>query len=97
MGNNNNNSPRIVVVYGEPDCAQCTLTTRQLDKQGTRYTYVDVVEYPEVGERLRAEGHRSLPVVEVRFPAEFTVDSWEGVRPDRIKALADGANPAPSK
>lgn len=92
---NTNHSSRIVVVYGQPGCAHCKVVTRQLDKQKTSYKYVDVMEYPEVGQRLRAEGHRSLPVVEVRYPEVCTIESWDGVRPDRIKALAADNDPAP--
>lgn len=87
----------IIMVYGQPGCMQCTMTTKVLNQKRVPYTYVDVVEFPEVGERLYAEGCRGLPVVEVRDPAGNPRDRWTGFRAERLRALAVEKDPSPSK
>ena len=91
------NNPPIIAVYGKPGCTQCKITTLALDKKQVPYTYVDVVEFPEVGERLYAEGYRGLPVIEVWDPAGSLRDSWTGFRADNLRALAVEKDTSPSK
>lgn len=85
-----NQTTHTTVVYGQPGCMQCKTTTRLLDKLGAPYTYVDVLEDTAAGDRLRAEGALSLPVVEVLEPAGNVVASWTGFREQRLRAVAHG-------
>ena len=35
----------MITVYSKPSCVQCVATTRELDRKGIKYDYVDPVSY----------------------------------------------------
>ena len=74
----------MTIVYTKPQCVQCDMTKRLMDKIGVEYTTVDIVENPEEMQKLIDMGYRAAPVV-------MTADgeSFAGFQPDRINALAE--------
>jgi glutaredoxin-like protein NrdH len=72
----------MTTVYTKPQCIQCDMTKRLMDKIGVEYTTVDIVENPEELDKLIALGYRAAPVVITDS------DSWAGFQPDKITALA---------
>jgi glutaredoxin-like protein NrdH len=73
----------MTTVYTKPNCVQCDMTKRMMDKLGVDYDTVDIVENPEELDKLIALGYRAAPVV-------ITDDgeSFAGFQPDKITALA---------
>ena len=72
-----------VTVYTQPECIQCTMTFRALDKANIGYSVVDVSCDDEAREYVKALGYLSTPVV----VAGET--HWSGFRRERIQQLAD--------
>lgn len=70
-----------VTVYSKPECVQCDMTKRLMDKEGIEYESVDVLEDVEAMERIRSLGFSSVPVVICGD------QSWAGFRAERIKGL----------
>ena len=73
----------MTVVYTKPQCIQCDMTKRLMDKIGVEYTTVDIVENPEELNKLIEMGYRSAPVV-----VADNGESWAGFQPDKITGLA---------
>ncbi|BBU23674.1 redoxin NrdH [Mycobacterium xenopi] len=74
-----------ITVYTKPACVQCNATHKALDKQGIAYETVDITLDPEARDYVMALGYLQAPVVVAGD------EHWSGFRPDRIKALANGA------
>ena len=72
----------MIVVYSKPACVQCTATTREMDRKGITYKYVDLTEDAEAMETVRDLGYMQAPVVVAGD------DHWAGFRPDKIGQLA---------
>ena len=72
----------MTTVYTKPQCVQCDMTKRLMDKIGVEYTTVDIVENPEELDKLIELGYRAAPVVVTDS------DSWAGFQSDKITALA---------
>jgi glutaredoxin-like protein NrdH len=73
----------MVTVYTKPQCIQCDMTKRLMDKIGVEYNTVDIVENPEELDKLIALGYRAAPVV-----ITDSGESFAGFQPDKITALA---------
>lgn len=73
----------MTTVYTKPQCVQCDMTKRMMDKIGVEYTTVDIVENPEELNKLIEMGYRAAPVV-----VADNGESWAGFQPDKIEALA---------
>jgi len=65
-------SPRIharnsaaVVLYGKPDCVQCTAIERKFKKEGVEFTKVDVSQDSGALEFIKGLGFSAAPVVYV--------------------------------
>ena len=54
-----------LVVYGTSWCGDCYRTRRFLDRNRVPYRWIDLDEYPEHLDRVRAinRGHRSVPTL----------------------------------
>lgn len=72
-----------VTVYTQPNCIQCVMTKKQLDKLGIAHDTVDVSADPEAHAYVRGLGYTAAPVVVVNDGEEH----WAGFRPDRLKGL----------
>ena len=73
----------MTTVYTKPNCVQCDMTKRLMDKIGVEYSTVDIVENPEEMQKLIDMGYRAAPVVMTEEG-----ESWAGFQPDKITALA---------
>ena len=73
----------MTTVYTKPQCVQCDMTKRLMDKIGVEYQTVDIIDNPAELDKLIEMGYRAAPVV-------VTDDgkSWAGFQPDKINELA---------
>lgn len=72
----------MTTVYTKPQCVQCDMTKRMLDKLGVEYHTIDIIENPAALDMLTRMGYRAAPVV-------ITDEgSWAGFQPDKIAELA---------
>ena len=74
-----------VTVYTQPNCVQCTMTKKQLDKLGIEHKTVDVSSDPEAHAYVTGLGYTAAPVVVVNDGE----DHWAGFRPHRLKGLVE--------
>ena len=72
----------MITVYSKPACVQCTATTRELDRKGIPYKYVDLTEDESAMDTVKDLGYMQAPVV---IAGE---EHWSGFRPDKIGMLA---------
>ena len=52
-----------VVLYGKPNCVQCTATERKLRKHNIHFTKVDVSTDPAALDFIKGLGYSAAPVV----------------------------------
>lgn len=71
----------MVVVYTKPDCVQCTMTKKYLDKNEVEYTTVDITEDSAAYDLVVSKGFMAAPVV------NSGENWWSGFRPDNLKTL----------
>ncbi len=71
-----------IVIYTTPNCVQCMMTARTMDKHGIIYDKVDLTQHPDLIERFREMGHLSAPIVVTDRK------TWSGFRLEKIKSLA---------
>ena len=74
---------KMTTVYTKPQCVQCDMTKRLMDKIGVEYHTVDIIDNPAELDKLIEMGYRAAPVV-----VTDDVDSWAGFQPDKINELA---------
>jgi glutaredoxin-like protein NrdH len=70
-----------VTVYTLPDCIQCEMTKKYLDRHKVEYLTVDMSEDKEASEKIAELGYKQAPVV------VYNNFHWSGFRPDKVKAL----------
>ena len=72
-----------ITVWSRPNCVQCEMTKKQLDKLGIKYEEMNLEDHPLCLETFKAQGFMSAPIV--------TTDTktWSGFRLDKIKSLAN--------
>jgi glutaredoxin-like protein NrdH len=70
-----------VTVYTLPDCIQCEMTKKYLDKHKVEYSTVDMSQDKEASEKIAELGYKQAPVV------VYNNFHWSGFRPDKVKAL----------
>jgi len=73
-----------VTIYTTPNCQQCNMTKRWLDKNNVPYSTVDLSESPDDLAAVRALGYASAPVVIVSNGDPETDLHWFGFRPDNL-------------
>ncbi len=71
-----------VTVYTKPDCVQCKMTYRALDKHDLSYEIVDISEDAAAFDYVVSLGYQQVPVV------VSGNDHWAGFRPERIAEVA---------
>mgnify|MGYP001293846043 CR=1 FL=1 len=71
----------MIIVYSKPACVQCTATTRELDRKGIAYKYIDLTKDDEAMSTVRDMGYMQAPVVVAGS------EHWSGFRPDKIGSL----------
>ena len=71
----------MIIVYSKPACVQCTATTRELDRKGIAYKYIDLTKDDEAMSTVRDMGYMQAPVVVAGS------EHWAGFPPDKIGSL----------
>ena len=71
----------MITLFSKPNCPQCSMTARTLDRQGVAYQVIDVSQDAQAAAQLQAWGYRQVPVVQAGE------EHWSGFRPDRLAAL----------
>lgn len=71
----------MTVVYTKPSCVQCDQTKRLMDKNGIKYTTIDITQDSEAYDKIVGMGFMSAPVVITDN------DSWSGFQPDKINSI----------
>ena len=72
----------MTTVYTNPNCVQCDMTKKLLDRNGTAYEVVDLSEDREAFEMVKSLGFTSAPVVIT------DTDKWAGFKPALLNAIA---------
>ena len=70
-----------ITVWSTPNCVQCMMTKREMDKRGIVYEAMDITEHPDKLEEFKAQGLLQAPIVTT------DVKVWSGFRLDKIKSL----------
>lgn len=72
-----------VIVYTNPNCVQCEMTKKYLDKEGIEYT-VESLQAEENYDKLVAfveQGFKAAPIVVT------DTETWSGYKPDKLGAI----------
>lgn len=72
----------MTTVYTKPACVQCEQTKKMLDRNGIKYTTIDITEDQAAYEKIVAMGFKAAPVVITDS------DAWAGFQPAKINAIA---------
>jgi glutaredoxin-like protein NrdH len=72
----------MTTVYTKPNCVQCNMTKRHMDKIGVKYRTVDITEDKEALNKLIELGYKSAPVVMTEGG-----QTWSGFQPAKIDEL----------
>lgn len=72
----------MTTVYTKPNCVQCDMTKRYMDKNGIDYDTVDITENQDALDMILGMGFSSAPVV---ISGDI---SFAGFQPDKINLLA---------
>lgn len=74
-----------LTIYSTPNCIQCTMTYKRLDRAGIDYDVVDLSDEANASELQWVTedlGYTQAPVVVINDQ-----DHWSGFRPDQIKRI----------
>lgn len=72
----------MTTVYTKPNCVQCDMTKRYMDKNGIHYETIDITENEEALQMILDMGFQSAPVV------ISEAGNWAGFQPDKINLLS---------
>lgn len=74
-----------VTVYTKPNCIQCNMTHRFLEKHEIPFETVDITTDRDAYNHVVSDlGYMAAPVVKVSDE-----EHWSGFQPERLKALAE--------
>lgn len=73
----------MVTVFSSPSCFPCRFTKKRLNDLGVEFVERDVTTDPEASNIVKELGYKGVPVVLLD-----NGDHWQGLDPDRLKALA---------
>lgn len=82
-----------ITVYTAPQCPQCTMTKKLLDKRGADYTCVDLSTDSDALALVRELGYSAAPVVvagDVHF-SSFRPDALDRLVADQLASTAAAA------
>lgn len=71
----------MTTVYTLPNCVQCDMTKKLMEREGIAYETVDLSTNDEAMEHVRSLGYQSAPVV------ISGNQHWSGFKVERIKGL----------
>lgn len=63
----------MIKVYGTGTCPKCQMAKQYLTKKGVPFESLNILDYPDVADKLESKGVMSLPVVMLgdKFTAGF--------------------------
>lgn len=71
----------LITVWTKPNCIQCTMTKKEMDKRGIRYEELNLERHPDAVAAFMEDGLLSAPIVVT------DIKRWSGFRLDKIKSL----------
>lgn len=74
-----------VTLYTKPDCIQCTMTKKGLDRAGVTYDTIDLTTNPQALEHVKQLGYMAAPVVQSNTDRDV---HWAGFNPDQIAKVS---------
>lgn len=83
-------SKPVITVYTSPDCGQCGMTKKYLDRANITYDTVDFSTNPGALAAAKDLGYMQAPVVFVRYPSGAE-SHWSGFRPDKLSGFVASA------
>ncbi|MFD6093390.1 glutaredoxin family protein [Oerskovia sp. NPDC060338] len=78
-----------ITIHSQPNCVNCDVTKALLDKKGVEYNLIDMVDEPEIGAAIKAEGWMQAPVVKVDLPGLKT--EWDGINFEKLRQAVAAA------
>lgn len=72
----------MTIVYTKPNCVQCDMTKRYMDKNGISYETIDITENEEALQMILDMGFKSAPVI------ISEAGNWAGFQPDKLNLLS---------
>lgn len=80
---------RTITLYSLPDCSQCNMTKRWLDRAGVEYRTVMLDQSPDDKALMDRLGYKQAPIVIVDSEDDmFESGAWSGFRPDELAKYA---------
>jgi glutaredoxin-like protein NrdH len=70
-----------VTVYSTPNCVQCEMTKKQLNKFNIEFEEIDLSKKPKLLAEFKEKGYLAAPIVVAGEQA------WSGFKLERIKLL----------
>lgn len=77
----------MIEVYSSEECPQCAATKRFLSSKSIPFTPIMVTADSPESEFLKSRGQMSLPVIIVKDAGGTEVDTWTGLRLDKLLRL----------
>lgn len=71
----------LITVWTKPNCIQCTMTKKEMDKRGIRYEELNLERHPDAVAAFMEDGLLAAPIVVT------DIKRWSGFRLDKIKSL----------
>lgn len=79
-----------ITVYTLPNCFQCNLTKKWLDRAGVEYTTVDLNASPDDAAAIAELGYKQAPIIVVSNGDPETDIHWSGFQPDHLARYVEG-------
>ena len=78
-----------VTIYTQPNCQPCRLTKDFFNRNGIRYTEIDVTVNSQALEKIQSWNYTQAPVIFIPFdyPEEMAGSHWSGLVPDNLNKL----------
>lgn len=71
----------MITVWTKPNCIQCTMTKKEMDKRGIRYEEMNLERHPDTLQTFIDAGLTSAPIVVT------DIKTWSGFRLSKIESL----------
>lgn len=82
---------RTITLYTTPNCFQCGLTKKWLDRAGAEYTTVDLSISPDDLAAMKMLNHFQAPVIVISNGDPETDIHWSGFQPDHLHKYVGSA------
>lgn len=75
---------KTITIYTLPNCFQCNLTKKWLDRAGAEYTTIDLSRSVDDAAAVAELGHKQAPIIVVSTGDPETDLHWSGFQPDHL-------------